>query len=141
MSPERRAWEDERPNDPHIWRTLGYRRTAVEHGLMRVEWDASEDYCFPSGDDWIVHGGMVATLLDTAMGGACWSVLDPGETFLTADLRVEFFRAGRPGLLRAEGRVLHKTRRVAFCGGSLEDGDGVAIASARCTQIIRAKEA
>jgi acyl-coenzyme A thioesterase PaaI-like protein len=40
---------------------------------------------------------MVTTLLDTAMGGACWTVLEEDESFLTADLRVEFMRSSRPG--------------------------------------------
>ena len=67
---------------------------------------------------------MVTTLLDTAMGGACWSVLDEGESFLTADLRVEFMRSSRPGTLRAEGRVVQRNRRVAFCSAELYDADG-----------------
>jgi uncharacterized protein (TIGR00369 family) len=84
-----------------------------------------------------VHGGMVTTLLDTAMGGACWSVLEETESFLTADLHVEFLRATRPGVLRAEGLVVQRNRRVAFCSAELYDADGELLASARCTQIIR----
>src|SRR5437773_12299089 len=80
---------------------------------------------------------MVATLLDTAMGGACWSVLEESESFLTADLRVEFMRSARPGTLRAEGRVVQRNRRVAFCSAELYDGEGALLASSRCTQIIR----
>lgn len=131
------AWEDERPGAAHIWRTLGYRRIAEERGFTAIEWDAGDEYTFSAASGAIVHGGMVATLLDTAMGGACWTTLEPGETFLTADLRVEFFRTARPGTLRAEGRVLHRSRRVAFCGADLHDTDGALIASARCTQILR----
>ena len=80
---------------------------------------------------------MVTTLLDTAMGGACWSVLAPEESFLTADLRVEFVRATRPGVLRAEGIVVQRNRRVAFCAADLYDAAGELLASSRCTQIIR----
>ena len=39
--------------------------------------------------------------LDAAMGGSCWTVLDADQAFLTADLRVEFLRSCRPGILRA----------------------------------------
>ena len=84
-----------------------------------------------------MHGGMVTTLLDTAMGGACWSVLEDDESFLTADLRVEFMRSSRPGTLRAEGRVIQRNRRVAFCSADLYDTEGALLASSRCTQIIR----
>jgi uncharacterized protein (TIGR00369 family) len=133
-------WEELRPGGPHVWRTLGYRRTLTERGRMEIEWDASEDYTFPDGDGGsIVHGGLVGTVLDTAMGGACATVLEDGESFLTADLRVEFLRSARPGLLRAEGRVVRKTRRVAFCAADLYEADGTHLASARCTQVLRAR--
>lgn len=130
-------WEDRRPGGPHIWRTLGYRRTLTGPGRMHVEWQATEEYTFPAGDGSIVHGGMVATVLDTAMGGACATVLEPAESFLTADLRVEFMRAARPGLLRAEGHVVRRTRRVVFCAAELYDAGSTHLASARCTQVLR----
>jgi uncharacterized protein (TIGR00369 family) len=130
-------WEELRPDGPHVWRTLGYRRTATEPGRTEIEWDATEDYTFPDGDGSIVHGGLVATLLDTAMGGACATVLEEGESFLTADLRVEFLRAARPGLVRAEGRVVRRTKRVVFCSAELHDAEGAHLASARCTQVLR----
>ena len=130
--------EDLRPGGPHVWRTLCYRRTATEPGRMEIEWDATEDYTFPDGNGGsIVHGGLVATVLDTAMGGACATALEPGESFLTADLRVEFLRAGRPGALRAEGHVVRRTKRVVFCAADLYDAEDNHVASARCTQVIR----
>ena len=132
-------WEELRPDGPHVWRTLGYRRTATEPGRMEIEWDASDDYTFPDGNGSIVHGGLVGTILDTAMGGACATVLEEGESFLTADLRVEFMRSARPGLLRADGRVVRKTRRVVFCAAELYDAEGTHLASARCTQVLRSK--
>jgi uncharacterized protein (TIGR00369 family) len=132
----RRAWGGDLPA-PHIWLTLGYRSVSQGDGMAVIEWDATPEYCFhgPSGP--IVHGGMVTTLLDTAMGGACWSVLDEDESFLTADLHVEFMRSAMPGTLRAEGRVVQRNRRVAFCCAELYDGEGNLLASSRCTQIVR----
>jgi uncharacterized protein (TIGR00369 family) len=131
------AWETLRPGSPHIWRTLGYRGTFAGERMV-IEWDAGEEYAFPAAtDSVVVHGGMVATLLDTAMGGACANALGDGESFLTADLHVEFFRPARPGTLRAEGRIVHRSRRVAFCAADLTDAEGNLVASARCTQILR----
>ena len=122
---------------PHIWLTLGYRGIEQGDGKSVIEWDATPGYCFQTESGPIVHGGMVTTLLDTAMGGACWSVLDEGESFLTADLRVEFMRSSRPGTLRAEGTVVQRNRRVAFCSAELYDAEGRLLATSRCTQIIR----
>jgi len=130
-------WGEEPPAAPHVWRTLGYRGVEQGDGRSVIEWDATPDYCFhgPSGP--IVHGGLVATLLDTAMGGACWTLMAEDEDFLTADLRVEFMRSARPGTLRAEGRVVQRSRRVVFCAAELHDPDGTLLAAARCTQIVR----
>ena len=122
--------------DPHVWRTLGYRNAGWEPGRITIEWDASEEYCFLFGESYVVHGGMVSTLLDTAMGGACWTLMSEAEDFLTADLRTEFHRSARPGTLRAEGHVVQRNRRVVFCAAELYQ-DGELVASARCTQIVR----
>jgi uncharacterized protein (TIGR00369 family) len=133
VSRPRRGWGEDVPKDPHIWNTLGYRGT----GPGAIEWDATPEYCFHDGNGGhIVHGGMVTTLLDTAMGGACWATLADDESFLTADLRTEFLRSARPGTLRAVGIVVQRNRRVAFCSANLFQ-DGVLLATARCTQIIR----
>ena len=134
---ERRAWGDVDRDAPHIWLTLGYREAQAEPGRMVVEWDATEAYAFPTETGYIVHGGLVATILDTAMGGACYQLLEPDETFLTAELRTEFHRAARPGTLRAEARVVQRTKRLMFCAAELYDAEGAHLASARCTQVLR----
>jgi uncharacterized protein (TIGR00369 family) len=127
---------DAPPPAPHVWRTFGYRGVEQGDGVAVIEWDATIDYCFHGSSGSIVHGGLVTTLLDTAMGGACHSILSDGETFLTADLHAEFLRPTRPGTLRAEGRVVHRTRRMVFCGSDLYDAEGKHLASARCTQVL-----
>ena len=136
---ERTPWGEEQPAEPHVWRTLGYRRVSQAGGETVLEWDAPPAYAFPAPSGPIVHGGLVATLLDTAMGGACWSLLEEGETFLTADLHVEFLRSARPGTLRAEGKVVHRTKRVVFCAAELYDASSEHLASARCTQVLRSR--
>lgn len=131
-----RGWGGDLPS-PHIWLTLDYRSLRQADGESVLEWDATPDYCFHAPSGPIVHGGMVTTLLDTAMGGACWTVCAEDESFLTADLHVEFMRSAHPGTLRAEGRVVKRNRRIAFCAAELYDAAGTLLAAARCTQIIR----
>jgi uncharacterized protein (TIGR00369 family) len=131
-----RTWEAGGVDGPHIWRTLGYKRTDWQPGSSTIEWTAIPEYCFPTADGPVVQGGMVTALLDSAMGGACWTVLDNDQVFLTADLRVEFLRAARPGLLRATGTVLRSTRRIVFCAAEMSDAAGVLLATSRCTQVV-----
>ncbi len=120
----------------HVWATLGYRRVGWEPGVSEIEWDATRAYCFTSSSGPIVQGGLVTALLDAAMGGATWTVLDRHEAFLTADLRVEFLRAATPGTLRARGVVARRTRRVVFAGAELRDAGGTLLATSRCTQVV-----
>ena len=137
MNPRsRKPWGEFPPEDPHVWNTLSYRGIEQADGRAVIEWDATPEYSFHAPSGPIVHGGMVAALLDTAMGGACWTLMTEDEDFLTADLRTEFHRSARPGTLRAEGHVVQRNRRVVFCAAELFQ-DGELIASARCTQIVR----
>jgi uncharacterized protein (TIGR00369 family) len=129
-------WEDAADGGPHIWSTLGYRRTSWKPGSTSLEWDAGLDYTFPAAAGPVVQGGLVTALLDAAMGGATWTVLDSDQAFLTADLRVEFLRPTRPGTLSASGRVVRRTRRVVFCAADLYDGEGSHLAAALCTQVV-----
>jgi uncharacterized protein (TIGR00369 family) len=120
----------------HIWTTLGYRRLDWSSGSTTIAWDAPQDYCFPSSGGPVVQGGLVTALLDAAMGGACWTVLDADQAFLTADLRVEFLRPTRPGPLTATGSVVRRTRRVVVCSADLFDAEHSLLATSRCTQVV-----
>ncbi len=121
---------------PHLWTTLGYRRLAWSAGSTTIAWDATAEYGFPTRGGHVVQGGLVTALLDAAMGGACWSVLDDDSAFLTADLRVEFLRATRVGTVTATGTVVRRTRRVVFCAAEMHDADGLLLATSRCTQVV-----
>jgi uncharacterized protein (TIGR00369 family) len=132
------AWDHARISPPHLWSTLGYRRLSWEPGATSIGWDATADYCFPTAGGPIVQGGLVTALLDAAMGGACWTVLDREQAFLTADLRVEFLRSAEIGTLAAHGWVVRRTRRVVFCAAELHRGEtkGELLATSRCTQVV-----
>jgi uncharacterized protein (TIGR00369 family) len=132
---------DSRAAGGDIWSTLGYRFVPGSEGRLTIEWDATLDFCFPDTGRTIVHGGMLATLLDSAMGHACAAALGEDESFLTADLHVEFYRSAVPGTLRAEADVVHQSKRAMFCTASLYDAAGTLLASARCTQIVRRQSA
>ena len=125
---------------PGIWEHLGWTVVEVGAGHSILEWTPTEDHAFLAGDVWVVHGGMVTALLDTAMGQATWSLLNDTEVFLTSDLRTEFYRVTRPGTIRAHGKVVHKTRRVVFASADLFDEGGKLLASCRGTnQILEAR--
>jgi len=89
----------------------------------------------------VVHGGVYATILDTAMGAAVVSVLGETETTATTSLYVEFLRAAREGeTLTARGDVLRRGRHIAFAEGNLYGADGRRFSQARGTWYIWSQE-
>ena len=89
----------------------------------------------------VVHGGVYATALDTAMGGAVVSDLAEGESTATTSLYVEYLRPARAGQqLVARGEVLRRGRHLAFVEGKLDDGAGRQFAQAHGTWYIWSAE-
>jgi len=85
----------------------------------------------------VVHGGVYATILDTAMGGAVVSILESGEVTATTSLYIEFLRPAQEGAqLRAEGRLVRRGRHLAFVEGKLTDGQGVLLSQANGTWYV-----
>jgi uncharacterized protein (TIGR00369 family) len=85
-----------------------------------------------------MHGGIVATLVDTAMGCAISSQLPAGDGFTTLELKTNFVRAITPstGRIYAEGSVVHSGGRVATTEARVHDANGTLYAHATSTCLI-----
>ncbi|MEU3421567.1 PaaI family thioesterase [Streptomyces murinus] len=128
--------QSERPADlPSIGRLLGMRFDEVEHGRVVVSLDTRPDFANPLGT---VHGGIAATLLDSAMGCAVHTTLPAGVGYTTLELKVNYIRAARTDgqTLKAEGTVIHAGRRTATAEGKVLDDQGKLIAHATTTCIV-----
>ncbi|MCI4322826.1 MAG: PaaI family thioesterase [Thermoplasmata archaeon] len=89
----------------------------------------------------VVHGGVFATILDTAMGGAVVSLLHEDEVTATTSLYVEFLRpAGEGDALKARGEVVRRGRHMAFVRGELDDASGRRLSQAQGTWYIWSRE-
>jgi len=100
---------------------------SIEVGRIVFEATPSARFYNPLG---IVHGGWIALLLDTVMGCAVHSALQPGQAFATIDMTASFVRpvSERSGTLRAEGILLHLGSRIASAEGKLFDPAGRLVA-------------
>jgi len=77
----------------------------------------------------IAHGGMIATLLDTAMGAAVSTRTPEGMFAVTAQLDVKFIRPAWCGEeVRADGEVCHYGAQTAVARGEIRTADGVLVA-------------
>jgi uncharacterized protein (TIGR00369 family) len=112
-----RALADGTVPPPPIAVLLGFRLVEVDEGRAVFTGVADEFHYNPIG---VVHGGLAATLLDSAMGCSVHTTLRPGESYTTAELKVNLVRAINGGTpLRCEGTVLYKGRRQATAEGKL----------------------
>jgi uncharacterized protein (TIGR00369 family) len=73
-----------------------------------------------------VHGGVFATLLDSACGCAVHTMLPAGVFYTSLDLSVKFLRpvTVETGPITAEGSVVHLGRRTALAEGRITDAAG-----------------
>jgi len=83
--------------------------------------DVSDRHLNPNG---VVHGGVVFTLVDTAMGRATMSVLDEGRICASIEVAVRYLRPITGGRLVATASVLRAGRRIVHLEGRVTvDGD------------------
>ncbi|GHD42162.1 PaaI family thioesterase [Streptomyces galbus] len=105
---------------PPISATLGFTLEEVEPGRAVFAMEPGEEHYNPIGS---VHGGVYATLLDSAAGCAVQSVLPAGTGYTSLDLTLKFLRpiTVDTGKVRAVGTVLNQGRRTALAQAELFD--------------------
>jgi uncharacterized protein (TIGR00369 family) len=108
---------------------VGLEIDEVGDGVAVVTLQASDQHLNPHGT---VHGGVIATLVDVAMGGA---VAGAGaEAPVTIEMKVTYLEPGRPGLLRGEAKVRKHGKRLTIVEAEVtQEGDLVALALATFT--------
>lgn len=85
----------------------------------------------------IVHGGVLATLVDVALGASAATTLPDGHDLVTAQLNMNFLKPVRVGdELTATGTVLHRGRRTAVSQVQITTADGTAVAVGTGTLMI-----
>ena len=118
-----------------IAETLGYDVTEAESGRVVVTAQPNGGHLNPAGT---VHGGVAATLLDSCMGLAIRSTLEKGVDSTTLEFKISLLRPITPetGLIKAEGVVLSRGRRIGTAEGRITDRDGRLLAHGTTTCLI-----
>ena len=118
---------------------LGFRMVSFSNGESRFEMDAGRRHHNPMGT---VHGGILCTLADSAMGMAFASTLGAGETFTTLEIKVNYLRPVFEEKLFASAKVVHRGRTVGLveCDVTTVDGKLVARAVSTCS-VLRGEKA
>ena len=118
-----------------IAETLGYDITEAVSGRVVVTATPNGAHLNPAGT---VHGGLAATLLDSAMGLAVQTTLEKGVGQTTLEFKISLVRpiTAETGLIKAEGIVLSRGRRVGTAEGRVTDSQGRLLAHGTTTCLI-----
>ena len=105
----------EAPGAP-IAKLMGFEAVEAEEGRVVFACVPGAQHYNPIGS---VHGGLAATLLDSAMGCAVHSTLPEGRGYTTLELKVNFTRpiTVETGRVLSEGTLVHRGGRVATAEG------------------------
>lgn len=117
---------------PPITRLMGIELVSVEAGRVVFAATPGEQHYNPIG---VVHGGLAATLLDSAIGCAMQTKAPPGFFYTTIELKVNYIRPllASTGRVFGEATVLHAGRQTAFAEARVVDANGKLYAHATST--------
>jgi uncharacterized protein (TIGR00369 family) len=126
---------DGRLPQPTIAKTLSFWLVEIGDGFAAFEGEPGPHLLNPMGT---VHGGWALTLIDSAAGCACHSLLPPGSSYTTIETKANFSRAIKhdAGRLRVEGRVVSQGRRIMSSQAQLLAQDGRVLAHGTSTIMV-----
>lgn len=90
---------------------LGLKFQTMEGGKSECLLKVENRLKNPNG---VVHGGVIYSMADTAMGGALFSTLSKNETCATIEMNVKYFRAVFEGDLTCRAQLIHRGRRIGY---------------------------
>ncbi len=120
---------------PPFTALLGMEITEVAEGRVTLTAEPTEESYNPLG---LVHGGWIATILDSAIGTSLTTLMPPGKAVVSLDIQVRYFKplSVASGTMRCEGVALNVGRTTATGEARLVDASGRIHAHATSTCAI-----
>ncbi len=112
-----------------VFQFLGMTLEAVATDYARISLEHRLELTNPMGG---LHGGFIATILDTAVGWAMASTLKQGFVVATVAMDTKFYKPLLRGRAIAEARITRKGRSVVYADVTVNDQTGAAIAAGSC---------
>jgi uncharacterized protein (TIGR00369 family) len=125
-------------NSNPLYQTLGIRVLEAADGRARSILDPRPEVCWPYPNQ--PHGGILFTLMDTTMGWAVNTALEPGHNCTTIDCSIQYLSPAQKGPFHCQARLVRQTGRMAFVRAEISDSHRTIVASAQAVfRIIRLK--
>lgn len=120
---------------PPIAELMRMTLTEADVGSATFVCEPDESHYNPIGT---VHGGLVCTLLDSAVGCAVQTTLPQGKGYTSIEIKVNYLRPvhAHTGTLTCNGTVTKPGSRVAFAEATVTDKHGVLLATASSTLLV-----
>ena len=120
---------------PPVTALIGMTILEVSEGRVVFSAEPAEYHYNPLG---MVHGGIAATLLDSAMGCTVQSLLPAGTGYTTLEIKVNYLRpiTVATGTVRCEGKIIHLGGRIAAAEARLTDAAGKLYAHGTTTCLL-----
>jgi len=109
---------------------IGMKLVDIAPDVAVIQIDMRDELRQPHG---LLHGGVTATLIDTAMAFAVITCLDKGEKASTADLNVHYLRPHLDGVVTCTARVVKAGKRLFTVSAEVVNEHGKLIATALST--------
>jgi acyl-CoA thioesterase len=116
----------------HFPRLLGIEIDSIENGTARLSVEVTEKLLQLAG---VMHGGAIATLIDTAVAMAIVSVSERDSKFTTVELKINYLRPLKEGRVVAEARLIQNGRRIIVADCDVFDAQGKLAAKGLLTYI------
>ena len=120
---------------PPILNTMDFKMHSLESGKVAFTFIPQEFHYNPIGT---VHGGVISTALDSAMGCTVHSLLPLGKGYTTLELKVNFLRAitQKSGEMTITGKMIHSGGKTALVEAQITDKGGKVFAHGVSTCLI-----
>ena len=132
ITPEREKAIREKFEINHFPRLLGIEIDSVEPGRARLSVEIRKELLQLQG---IMHGGAIATLIDTAVAFAIVGASEPDARFTTVELKVNYLSPIREGRVVADARLVRDGRRIVVADCDVFDANGRLAAKGLLTYI------
>jgi len=125
---------------PPVAKLIGLGISHVEPNAATAEMETDpQRHANPMGT---LHGGIICDLADLAMGVAMATTLEENESFTTLDLTAKFFKPIWKARLRADAKVVKRTRSLGLIECTVEDDKGSLVAKLYSScMVLRAEDA
>lgn len=112
---------------------MGIELVSLGDGTSEIGMDVAPHHRNPGG---IAHGGIIATMLDVAVGLALRTKLGMTSQHVTVNLTIDYMRAASGNRLIARGRARKDGRRITFGEATLFDESGHELARGNATFLV-----